>query len=133
MDQGTTCALKAKYWSLAVHKLMKERIQTISILSAMIRLEKAWYAVSNKTFINCFKNACISKKEVERVLKDKDSPLSDLDDIKEDSFQTLRADLAFLKKRFDDQVDHKIKLDEYIDFDIEVSTTHWILTNQEIE
>ena len=81
---------------------MKERIQTISILSAMmIMLGKAWYAVSNKTFINCFKNACISKKEVEKVLKDKDSSLSDLDDIKEDCFQTLRADLAFLKERVD--------------------------------
>ena len=38
---------------------------------------------------------------MEKVLKDKDSPLSDLDDIKEDCFQTLRADLAFLKERVD--------------------------------
>ena len=50
--------------------------------------------------------------------------LSDLNDIKEDSFQTLEADLAFLKEMFGDQVDHNLTLGQYIDFDIELSTKH---------
>ena len=59
MDQGIIRALKAKYRSLAVRKLIaalekKNPVPTISILSAMKMLEKAWNAVSNKTFANCW-------------------------------------------------------------------------------
>ena len=69
MDQGIIRALKAKYRSLAVRKLIaalekKNPVPTISILSAMTMLEKAWNAVSNKTFTNCFKKAGISEIEV---------------------------------------------------------------------
>ena len=39
--------------------------------------------------------------------------------------------LFFLKERFADQVDHNITLDEYTNFDLDVSTTHEILTKQE--
>ena len=137
MNQGIIRALKAKYCSLAVCKLISaleknERIPTISILSAMIVLGKAWNAVSNKAFTKCFKKAGISQNEVERVLDDKDSPFSNLGDIKEDSFQTLGADLAFLKERFVDQVHHNVILDDYININIEVSTMHGILIYQEI-
>ena len=71
MDQGIICALKAKYRSLAVRKLIatlekKNPVPTISILSAMTMLEKVWNAVSTKTFTNCFKKAGISEKEVEK-------------------------------------------------------------------
>ena len=64
MDQGIIRSLKAKYRSLAVRKLIsalekKERIPTISILSAIIVLGKN--AASNKTFINCFKKVNISE------------------------------------------------------------------------
>ena len=45
-----------------------------------------------------------------------------LDDDKEDSLQTLGVNLTFLKGKFVDQVDHSIRLTEYITFDIEVST-----------
>ena len=37
-----------------------------------------------------------------------------------------------MKERFADQIDADISLDEYVDFDIEVSTSHGKLTNAEI-
>ena len=60
MDQGIIRALKAKYRSLAVPKLIlalekKEPIPKFSILSAMYMLKKAWDAISNQTFTNCFR------------------------------------------------------------------------------
>ena len=68
MNQGITGALKAKYRSLAVRKLIaalekKNPVPTISILSAMTMLEKTRNAASNKTFTNCFKKAGISQKK----------------------------------------------------------------------
>ena len=65
MDQGIIRALKAKYRSLTVRKLIaalekKNPVPTIPILSAMTMLEKVWNAVSNKTFTNCFKKAGMS-------------------------------------------------------------------------
>jgi len=56
MDQGIIRALKAKYRSLAVRKLIKaleqkESSPKFSVLSAMIMLKKAWDDVSNQTFI----------------------------------------------------------------------------------
>ena len=124
MDQGITRALKAKYRSLAIRKLIaalekKNPVTTISILSAMTKLEKAWNAVSNKTFTNCFKKAGISEKEVEKVLNDEDDPFAGLDEIEEDTVQTLEANLAVLKENFGDQIDANI-------------TSHEKLTNQEI-
>ena len=99
MDQGIIRALKAKYRSLAVRKLIaalekKNPVPTISILSAMTMLEKAWNAVSNKTFTNCFKKAGISEKDVEKVLNDEDDPFAGLDEIEEYTVQTLEANLA---------------------------------------
>ena len=136
MDQGAIRALKGKYRSLGVRKLIaalekKNPVPTISILSAMVMLEKGWNAVSNKTFSNCFKKAGISEKEVERVPNDEDDPFTGLDDIEEDTVQTLEANIAVLKEKFGDHVD-AITTDDYIDFDIEVMTNHGKLTNQEI-
>ena len=95
-------------------------------------LEKAWNAVSNKTFTNCFKKAGISEKDVEKVLNDEDDPFAGLDEIKEDTFQTLEANLAVLKEKFGDHIDDDITSDDYIDFDIEVTTIHGKLTNEEM-
>ena len=80
MDQGIIRTLKAKYRSLAVQKLIaalgkKNPVPTISILSAMVILEKAWNAVSIKTFSNCFKKAGISEKEWKECLTTKMIPL----------------------------------------------------------
>ena len=134
MDQGITRALKAKHRSLAVQKLIaalekKHPVPTISILSAITMLEKEWNTVSNKTFTNYFKKAGISEKE---VVNDEDDPLAILDEIEEDTVQTLETNLAVLKERFGDQIDADITSDDYIDFDIEVITSHGKLTNQEI-
>ena len=92
-------------------------------------LEKEWNTVSNKTFTNYFKKAGISEKE---VVNDEDDPLAGLDEIEEDTVQTLETNLAVLKERFGDQIDADITSDDYIDFDIEVITSHGKLTNQEI-
>ena len=59
----------------------------------MIKLAKAWNAVSHKTFTNCFKKAGISEKEVEKVLNDEDDNFAGLDEIEEDKVQTLEANL----------------------------------------
>ena len=137
MDQGIIRALKAKYRSLAVRKLIaalekKNPVPTISILSAMTMLEKTYNAVWNKTFTNCFKKAGISEKEVEKVLNDEYDPIAGLAEIEEDTVQTLEANLAVLMEKFTDQIDADITCDDYIDFDIEVITSHGKLTNQEI-
>ena len=91
-------------------------------------LTKSWHVLSNKTF----KIAGISEKEVERICVEEDDPFAGLDDIEEDTVQTLGVDLAVLKERFGDQVDLKITPNEFIDFYIEVATTHGRLSNQEM-
>ena len=137
MDQGIIRALKAKYRSLAVRKLIaalekKNPVPTISILSVMTMLEKTWNAVSNKAFTNSSKKTGISEKEEEKVLKDEDDPFAGLDEIEEDTVQTLQANLRVLKEKFGNQIDAHITIDDYIDFNIEIITTHGKLTNQEI-
>ena len=54
------------------------------------------------------------------------------DDVEEYPVQTLGADLSILKERFADQTDADISLDEYVNFDIKVSTSNGKLTNAEI-
>ena len=46
--------------------------------------------------------------------------------------QTLEANLAVLKEKSGDQIDANITGDDYIDFDIEVITSHGKLINQKI-
>ena len=98
----------------------------------MKKLEKAWNAVSNKTFTNFFKKVGISEKEVENVLNNEDETFAGLDEIEEDTVQTLESNLAVLKEMFGDQIDADITIDDYIDFDVKVITSHGKLTNQEI-
>ena len=62
MNQGIIRALKAKYRSLAIRKLIlalenKEPIPKFSILSPMYMLKKVWDAISNQTFTNCFRKS----------------------------------------------------------------------------
>ena len=97
-------------------------------------LKKAWDAISNKTFTNCFRKLGISKKDAEKAMNDEEDPFKGLedDDVEEDVVQTLGADLSILKERFADQIDTDISLDEYVDLDIEVCTSHCKLTNAEI-
>ena len=67
-------------------------------------------------------------------MNDKEDPFKGLeeDDVEEDPVQTLGVDFSILKERFADQIDADISFDEYLDFDIEVSTSHSKLTNAEI-
>ena len=100
MDQGIIGALKVKYRSVAVRKLIlvlekKETIPKFSILSAMYMLKKAWDAISNQTFTNCFRKLGISEKDVEKAMKDEEDPFKGLEDnnVEEDPVQTLGVDL----------------------------------------
>ena len=67
-------------------------------------------------------------------MNDKENPFKVLKDnsVEEDPVQTLSADLSILEKRFADQIDADLSLDEYVDFDIEVNTSQGKLTNAEI-
>lgn len=139
MDQGIIRALKAKYRSHAVRKLINaleknEPIPKFSILSAMYMLKKAWDEVSNQTFTNCFKKSGISQKDAEKSINEEDDPFKGLgdEDVEEDVIQTLNADLSVLKERFADQIDTDITTDDYVDFDIEVTTSHGRLTTADI-
>ena len=100
----------------------------------MYMLKKAWDNISNQTFTNCFRKSGISEKDAEKAMNDEEDPFKGLedDDAEEDPVQTLGADLSILKERFAVQIDGDISLDEYVDFDIEVSTSHSKLTNAEI-
>ena len=85
MDQGIIRALKTKYHSLAVHKLIlvlekKEPIPKFSILSAMYMLKKAWDAILNETFTNCFRKSGISEKDAEKVMNNEEDPFKGLED-----------------------------------------------------
>ena len=134
MDQP----LKAKYCPLAICKLIlvlakKESITKFSNFSVMYMLKKAWDAISNQTFTYIFRKSGISE-DAEEAMNDEEDPFKGLedDDVEEDPVETLGADLSILKERFADQIDADISLDEYVDFDIEVSTTHGKLTNAKI-
>ena len=111
IDQGIIRGLKAKYRSMAVRKLIlalekKEPIPKFSILSAMYMLKKAWDAVSNQTFTNCFRKSGISQKDAEDAINEEDDPFKELqvdEYVEEDVVQTLNADLSALKNRFSDR------------------------------
>ena len=139
MDRGIIRALKAKYRSQAVRKLIKalekkESIPKFSILSALYMLKKAWDDVSNQTFTNCFRKSGISEKDAEKAINEEDDPFKGLgdEDVEEDAIQTLNADLSVFKERFADQIDADISIGDYVDFDIELTTSHGKLTTADI-
>ena len=97
----------------------------------MYMLKKAWDAISTQTFTSCFRKPIILIGNGEKVMNNEEDPFKWLedDDVEEDPVQTLGAGLSILKERFADQTDADISLDEYVDFDIEVSTSYGKLTN----
>lgn len=107
MDQGIIRALKAKYRSQAVRKLINaleknEPIPKFSILSAIYMLKKTWDDVLNQTFTNCFKKSGISQKDAEKAINEEDNPFKgfgdeEVEDVEEDAIQTLNAYLSVLK------------------------------------
>ena len=74
------------------------------------------------------------EKDAEKAMNEEEDPFKGLeeDNVEEDSVQALAADLSILKERFADQIAADISLDEYVDFDIEVSTSQGKLTNAEM-
>ena len=97
-------------------------------------LKIAWDAMSNQTFTYCFRISGISEKDAEKMMNDEEDPFKGLedDDVEEGPVQTLGVDLSISKERFADQIDADVSLDEYVDFDIDISTSHDKLTNAEI-
>ncbi|XP_057290295.1 tigger transposable element-derived protein 4-like [Hydractinia symbiolongicarpus] len=138
MDQGIIRALKAKYRSLAVGKLIKaldeeKSTPKFSILAAMYMLRKAWDDVSNKTFTNCFRKSGISQKDAERAINEDDDPFKSLtSEVEEDPIPTLDAELSYIKRRFPDHIDPDLSTEDFIDFHIEVSTSHGRLKTADI-
>ncbi|XP_057296214.1 tigger transposable element-derived protein 4-like [Hydractinia symbiolongicarpus] len=127
MDQGIIRALKAKYRSVAVRKLIKAldekvSIPKFSILAAMFMLRKC-DDIDNQTFTNCVWKSGISQKDAENAINDDDDPFKDLasSEVEEDPIPTLDADLSYIKRRFPDHIDSTISVEDFIDFDIEVS------------
>ena len=136
MDQRIIRALEAKHRSLAVRKLILalQPMPKSSILSAVYMLKKAWDAILNQTFTRCFRKSGISERDAGKAMNDEQDPFKGLEDndIEEDPFQGLGGDLSILKERYADQIDADSSLDEYVGFDIEVSTSYGKITNTEI-
>ena len=134
MDQGIIRLLKAKYCSLAVEKVIsapeeKKALPKFSVLSAMFMLRKAWDAIPNSTFTNCFRKAGISQATVESALHEDDNPFAGLEAVEEDVLEMLQGDLHRLKATFGGA---DISLDEYVDIDSDVSTNAAVLNDQDI-
>ena len=109
MDQGVIYALAAMLCSMTVCKLKsaskrKAPKLTVSILSYMVMLRKIWNAISNKTFINCFKDADFSK-EAPSMIK------IDFKTSKSTQFRPCSPILLVRRKTFNEQVDTDTKLD----------------------
>ena len=99
----------------------------------MYMLKKPWDAISSQKFTNCFRKSPILERDAENAMNDEEDPFKGLEDnVDEDPVLTLGADPSITKERFADQIDADISLDEYVDFDIEVKTSHGKLTNAEI-
>ena len=85
MNQGIIRALKAKYRSLTVRKLIlalekKKPIPKLLILSVVYMLKKAWNAVLIQTLTNCFRKLGISQKDAEKAISVEDNPFKGLGD-----------------------------------------------------
>ena len=133
MDQGIIRLLKAKYRSLAMKKVIsaleeKKALPKFSVLSAMFMLRKAWDAIPNSTFNNCFRKAGISQTTVESALCEDDNPFAGLEAV-EDVLEMLQGDLHRLKATFGGA---DISLDEYVDIHSDVSTNGAVLNEQDI-
>ncbi|XP_057290147.1 uncharacterized protein LOC130612813 [Hydractinia symbiolongicarpus] len=122
IDQGIIRSLKAKYSSVAVKKLIhalekKMLLPTFSILNAMFMLKKAWDAVPNASFTNCFRKADISVEAAESAVNNDDNPFVCLETDDEEMYETLNTDLNYLQANFGERIGIGLTPDDYIDFD----------------
>ena len=95
----------------------------------MFMLRKAWDAIPNSTFTNCFRKAGISQTSIESALREDDNPFAGLEAVEEDVLEMLQGDLHRLKATFGGA---DIPLDEYVDIDSDVSTNAAVLNDQDI-
>ena len=122
MDQGVIRALKAKYRSSAVKRLLyclekRKKMPKFSILTAMTMLNNAWNSIPDRIFLNCFKKSGISVESVEKALNDDDDPFASLD-IEEDVIEDLQSDLEIMRGKFNIEVD--VNATDLVDIDSEV-------------
>ena len=135
MDQGVIRLLKAKYRKLAVQKHLEQLdkgngLLKFSILTAMTMLNKAWNAIPDQTFENCFKKSGISDGSVEKALNDSDDPFQSLDvEVEENTISAIQSDLQKLSEKFNVNVD--ITADELVDLDSDV-TVSGVLSDTDI-
>ena len=111
MDQGIIRALKAKYRSLAVRKMIKAldekaSIPKFSILTAMFMLRKAWDDIADQTFTNCFRKSGISQRDAEKAINEDDDPFRCLasSEEEEDPIPARDAELSYIKRKFPDHI-----------------------------
>ena len=88
--------------------------------------EVAWMTLSDKTFTNCVCNCRAFTEAAASAIADDYNPFAGLEE-DEDAVKTLATDLNFLRTNYND-----LAIDEYIDFDRELSTNHNILRGKDI-
>ena len=130
-------SFEAKYCSLAIRELIlalekKEAIPKFSILSVTYVLKKHIMLSRNRHSPTASENRKPPRRMLKRQLMTKRVERLESHNLEGDPVQTLGADLSILKERFADQIDADILLDEYVNFGIEVSTSHGKQTKTEI-
>ena len=98
----------------------------------MMWLSKAWMTFPDETFTNVFRKCKVSEEVAASAIADDDNPFARLEEYEEDAVNTLATDLNFLTTNCSDKVDTDLSIDEYIDFDRELSTNQSILTDKDI-
>ena len=63
----------------------------------MFMLRKAWDAIPNSTFTDCFRKAGISQTTAESALREDDNPFTGLEAVEEDVLEMLQGDIHRLK------------------------------------
>ena len=113
--------------------LKRKPINFLSNLTLDFHASDGWLKILEKGYTDLrLSNFLLNSLQQRTRLNDKDDPFAALDEIEEDTVQILEASLAVLKEKLGDQTDADTTCDDYIDFDIEVITSHGKLTNQEI-
>ena len=130
-------SFEAKYWSLAIRELIlalkkKGAIPKFSILSVTYVLKKHMMLSRTRHSPTASENREPPRRMLKRRLMTKRVERLESHNLEGDPVHTLGADLSILKERFADQIDTDISLDEYVNFGIEVSTSHGKQTKTEI-
>ncbi|GBN71081.1 Tigger transposable element-derived protein 4 [Araneus ventricosus] len=67
MDQGVICSLKCNYWKQLILRILecydKNKDCDISLLDAVVLLEKSWRLVTESTIRNCFSHVGLTKTQ----------------------------------------------------------------------